>query len=120
MVNQPMEATSVTNGCCRCNHHLQRKRGTAFSLIELLVVVAIIAILVALLLPALSSAKEKGRRTRCRNNLRQIGIAIATYSGENQDTILSAKQQDQSKSENYAYVQISLDPPSARAAQSVG
>jgi prepilin-type N-terminal cleavage/methylation domain-containing protein/prepilin-type processing-associated H-X9-DG protein len=72
---------------------MSRRSSRGFSLIELLVVVAIIAILAAMLLPALAKAKARARATACLSELKQLGIGVAFYEGDNRDALPETSHQ---------------------------
>lgn len=76
------------------NYPFKKKKSTSkiFTLIELLIVIAIIAILTALLLPALTQARNKGRAIVCTGNMKQIALAAVSYASDSDDIILPGKQ----------------------------
>lgn len=77
--------SNLRNTCAPLGRLRRTNRPSAFSLIEVLVVIAIIVLLLAILLPSIGRAKDQVRRVMCRNNLRQWGVAVQLYRGDHKD-----------------------------------
>jgi len=94
----------------KCNRAYSIQRG-GFTLIELLVVISIIAMLMSIMLPSLSNAREMGRRVVCQSNMRQLTIAWYAYAIENDDGLCSPDTEFNADEGDYNWVADGPDDP---------